>query len=104
MEEVPYDAYIQIASVFFSTFLAVYTYRLAKFFKQGIFYRSYRLLWPAFTSYSIGSFVDVFPELNLAPQWVHAIHAAAYAIFFILMTLSIYFFYRTWLEMGMKEV
>jgi len=104
MENIPYDGYIQIASVFFSTFLAVYTYRLVKFFKQGIFYRSYRFLWPAFTFYAIGSFFDVFPELNLGPQWFHAIHATTYAVFFILMTLSIYTFYRTWSEMGMKEV
>ncbi len=104
MEHVPYDGYIQIASVFFSTFLAVYTYRLAKFFKQGIFYKSYKYMWPAFTSYAIGSFVDVFPELDLAPQWFHAIHAITYAIFFVLITLSVYTFYQTWKKMGMKEV
>lgn len=104
MEYIPFDAYIQIVSVFASTFLAVYTYRLANFFKEGIFYKSYRFLPPAFTFYAIGSFVDVFPELNLAPQWFHAFHAAAYAIFFILITQSIYVFYKTWKEMGMGEV
>jgi hypothetical protein len=104
METFPADAYIQIASVFFSTFLAVYTYRLARFFKNGIFYRSYKLMWPAWVFYAVGSFVDVFPELDLAPSWFHIFHAVTYAIFFILISLSIYRFYNGWKEMGMKHV
>jgi len=98
------DAYIQIVSVFFSTFLAVYTYRLARFFKDGIFYNAYKLVWPAFTFYAIGSFIDVFPELKIGPQWFHGIHAITYAVFFVLMTFSTYRFYQSWKELGMKKV
>jgi len=98
------DAYIQILSVFFSTFLAIYTFRLAKFFGKGIFYRSYKLMWPAWVFYAIGSFVDVFPELDLAPDDIHIIHATAYFIFFSMISLSIYRFYQGWKEMGMKDV
>lgn len=103
-EFIPADGYIQIASVFFSTFLAVYTYRLARFFKDGIFYNAYKLVWPAFTIYAVGSFFDVFPEMKIGPQWFHGIHAISYAIFFILMTISTYRFYQNWKEMGMKKV
>ncbi len=104
MENFPADGYIQIASVFFSTFLAVYTFRLARFFKNGIFYRSYKLMWQAWVFYAVGSFLDVFPEMDLGPQWLHAIHALTYAIFFILISLSIYRFYDGWKQIGMKHV
>lgn len=104
MEVLHADGYIQIASVFFSTFLAVYTYKLARFFRDGIFYRSYKLMWPAWVFYAFGSFVDVFPELNVGPQWIHTIHALSYGIFFILISLSIYRFYNGWKEIGLKQV
>ena len=99
-----HDILIQLATVFFSTFLAIYTFRLARFFKQGLFYTSYRLLWPAFTSYAMGSFFDAIADLGLGPVWFHVIHAVGYGVFFILITLSVYKFYKAWLQMGMKEV
>ncbi len=112
-----HDLLIELAAVFFSTFLAVFTFRLARFFKHGIFYSSYRLLWPAFSFYSIGSFFDfaaylsldptwfqIITYLNLDIMWLHITHALGHALFFVFITLSVYRFYRAWLEMGMKEV
>lgn len=104
MEIVYFDGYIQILSVFFSFFLAIYTYRLSRFFKNGIFYRSYQLMWPAWLIYALGSFIDIFPEFDLSPNWYHFFHAIAYLIFFILISFSIYRFYQGWKEMGMKDV
>lgn len=61
-------------------------------------------MWPAWIFYTFGSFVDIFPEMDLAPQWFHQIHALTYFMFFILISLSIYRFYQGWKEIGMKDV
>ncbi len=99
-----FDGYIQILSVIFSCFLALYTFRLSRFFKKGIFYKSYQLMWPSWLIYAFGSFVDIFPEFDIVPNWYHVFHAISYFLFFILISLSIYRFYQAWKEMGMKDV
>ncbi len=104
MDIIHSDGYVQILIVIFSSFLTIYTFKLSRFFKNGIFYRSYQLMWPAWLLYTFGSFIDVFAELEIVPTWVHFSHYIIYLFFFILISLSIYRFYQGWKEMGMKEV
>ncbi len=99
-----WDLYVQFVSVFLTSAIALYCFRLSKFFKKGIFHKSFRLLGPAFAIYAFGSFIDILPDVGLVPDDFHLIHFLSYVIFFSLTARSIYLFYQAWKEMGMGLV
>ena len=101
---IDWDLYIQFVSVFFTSAIAAYCFRLSKFFQKGVFYKSFHLLAPAFAVYAFGSLMDIFPDLGLAPHDFHAIHFLSYLVFFVLTVRSIYLFYQAWKTMGMGIV
>ena len=99
-----WDLYIQFVSIFFTSAVGVYCFRLSKFFQNGVFYKSFRLLAPAFVVYAFGSFVDILPHLGLVPDYFHAVHFLSYTVSFVLIVYSIYLFYQAWRTMGMGLV
>lgn len=99
-----WDTYTQIMSLFFTIAIAVYCFRLSQFFKGGVFYRSFRLLGPAFAIYAFGALADIVPLMGYGPEWIHSIHFFAFAGFFAVTTWSIALFYRAWRQMGLGEI
>ncbi len=89
-------------STIFALAIAWYCFRLASFFKGGIFHRPFRVFGPSFVLYSVGSFFDIFPELDVAPEWFHMIHLVFYAAFFAFVTYGFNIFYKVWRQMGME--
>lgn len=61
-------------------------------------------MWPAWVVYAFGSFIDIFAEFELVPDWIHFAHYIIYLVFMIIISQSIYRFYQGWKKMGMQKI
>jgi len=98
-----WDTYTQALGLVFAVAIAIYTFRLSSFFKEGMLHKPFLLMVPAFVLYAIGAAVDLV-ALTGGPEEFHFGHFLSYFGFFVLMTCSIYLLYRAWRKVGMGKV